>query len=346
MKKIREINLKELLATIKFRTIVNITAMVAGFFILFFIDNLFPVDKLTWPLQFVRGIIGAVMGGIISDWIYFWKWGFKEFHISCLKEISDKTENILEPVAFYTNDNKLGLVMERTRQINGKVKWLAAKFISRSLSQTFSDSNKVVFYLEKPKQYSEFLTHVMRECESSIWWTCPYTPKKWFEYLCQKQDGSIDEGKMEKVTNGRLSIDDVPSHFSWFIKLNQLSRRRIVILTDNEWETDLTNPSNEIYFKEFTKFFGKKQTVIDKMMRFVKESELNSDQKPWKSSKPWDYGIYDNELLIKWDEHGKYCELILSLEAVHKKIFIDMLSSLDFKTVSMVQSEIDRKKIT
>ena len=106
MKKIREINLKELLATINFRTIVNIAAMVAGFFLLFFIDNLFPVDKLTWQLQFVRGIIGAVMGGIISDWIYFWKWGFKEFHISCLKEISDKTENILEPVAFYTNDNK------------------------------------------------------------------------------------------------------------------------------------------------------------------------------------------------------------------------------------------------
>lgn len=341
MKKIRETNLRELLAS-KLETIVIGAGMMAGGLILFFIDDLFPVDTLTMPLKLVRAIIGAVLAGIISDWIYFRKWGFKEFHKTCLKEINDKTENILEPVAFYTNDNKLGLVLEKTRHINGKVKWIAAKFISRSLSQTFNDSDKVIFYLDKPKQYSEFLTHVMRECESSIWWTCPYTPQEWFKKLCLKSDYTQDDVKMTKIVSGTLSIDDMPSHFSYFIRSKHLSRRRLVILTDDEWNNDLTNPDNEMYFNQFIKFIP--DSNRDKMIRFVKINDLNSDQKPWNNGVPWDYGIYDNELLIKWNESSKCCELILSLEEVHKNIFNAMLSDPDFKTVADIRSEMNRKR--
>jgi hypothetical protein len=278
---------------------------------------------------------------VISEWIYFRYWGFKEFHDSCLKEITSKTESMLEPVAFYTDDKKLGTILEKTRMIDGKVKWLAAKFISRSLSQVFSRPDKVSFHLEKPKEYSEFLTQVMLECDTSIWWTCPYTPKKWFEYLCQNTDGTPDTKKQCKVLKGEISINDMPSHFVWFVKLNQLSRRRVVIIKDDEWD-ELTDLQNETYFKEFIKFIDEKSR--DKILRFVKNSDLTSAQKPWGNGIPWDYGIYDNAVLIKWEEQSKCCELILSIETSHRNIFNAMLTDNDFKTSVDIQNEIDARK--
>jgi uncharacterized membrane protein YeaQ/YmgE (transglycosylase-associated protein family) len=61
MKKLREIKLIETIANLRLKRIITIIAGIIGFIVAFFIDDLFPIEKLSWGLKVFRGMIGALI---------------------------------------------------------------------------------------------------------------------------------------------------------------------------------------------------------------------------------------------------------------------------------------------
>lgn len=236
-----------------------------------------------------------------------------------LKTIEDRLPNTREISALFTDTNDLEHHLGFLHDTVGGLTWIVAKFISKKLSQSFT--NKLTMEIDGD-DYSLFAARLYPECERSIALTSPFTPREWFEEL-------FTMDKIDRIKKGEeLAPQDVPQHVRALLNSQAPIKRRLVILSDEAWrevecDHSATNglSCQEKYYllKEFLRINtqnvnelfpnnqragrtrkndenGTRKPLME--TRFAKVSAVRSKVPGYRPT--IDYAIFDGSLVLQW----------------------------------------------
>lgn len=215
-----------------------------------------------------------------------------------LKPIQERLGNLIEHSAFYTTDQKLEDAINSLRSTQGKRVWIVAKFISKQLSDTFSELKVQI----SGDDYSSFAATLYPECETSIYLTSPFTPRQWFDQL-------LKGSHIQRIREGRqLEATEIPEHVRGLLASPAPTKRRLVVLCDEAWkELTCAHPTDQPhtqacvekrrFLEEFLRLsHDTGHSVID--TRFATESDVKRKVPGYEGSA--DYAIFDEQLSLKW----------------------------------------------
>ncbi|MCJ7508011.1 MAG: hypothetical protein MUO85_04680, partial [candidate division Zixibacteria bacterium] len=160
--------------------------------------------------------------GLFASAYYFERLNWKRKVDEIMQElggIQDRLLKMIEHTAFFTENNKLertalNLLWEKT----GGPAWIAAKFISKQLSESFS---ALKFDIDGD-EYSNFSGKLYQECMSSIFLTSPFTPVEWFRQLYPDHADEV----IEAINRGVPLAYDMPVHVESLISARKARLKR------------------------------------------------------------------------------------------------------------------------
>lgn len=265
-----------------------------------------------------------------------------------IEETLEKRMNqIIEFTALGTQNGCFEKVLDKLRDPNlGNIKWAIAKFISHKLNKDFNNMVEIEYI--PIKEYSNLLSELIVECRSSIYFTCPYYPKEWFSKLGVDPCTSCGSAGCSYETKK----EHLPQHFQSFCDSPVKDKKRIVNLTDNDWNAFIDGENSNDKCKCFNNFLRYKEgdddisIETDKKISlvFVKQQDLKDR---WGDELSGiieeDYNILDDKVVMMWKPYesggaeGK-CRLIFDKAEIerYKRIFLDIEESI-FKTPVNIQ---------
>jgi len=250
--------------------------IVAGLVVAFFVKS----SLRNIQLAFATGLMSAMMAHIIL----FIEFEYRRMLREELQKISNRLKEMAEHAAFFTERNRVeDNIFNLLRRTRGRKIWIIAKFISRQLSNSFSTLRIDI----EGDDYSRFSEKLYPECEHSIYLTCPFTPREWFEQLLSNED-------VDKIERGeQLPEDKIPPHVRALISAPAPDKKRLVILGEDKWK-ELYDSRNINFLREFLRI----NRGIE--IRFVKK-EILSEKIRYDYDENEDIAIFDRELLLKWE---------------------------------------------
>lgn len=203
-------------------------------------------------------------------------------------------QNMSEHAAFFDSKPIKDNVIELLRRKDGGPLWIATRFLSRQLRQSFL---KLQFEIDGD-QYSEFSKHLYPEAEKSIFLTCPFTPVQWFQQVFPHHSGEIVQQLMQgqqinQVLN-RLRLEKPPHVCS--LLAAKATKRRLVILPSKDYDCLV---AQDRVLEGFLKLNEEIET------RFTTASHLQARftfaGKEEFSILRNDYAVFDGEILLQWE---------------------------------------------
>lgn len=241
--------------------------------------------------------LSAGLLGLFSSAYYYERLNWKRKIIEIIEKlgiVEDRLTNVLEHAAFFTEDDKLEkTALSLLWQKTGGPAWIAAKFISKQLSDSFS----VLKFDINGDDYSDFSGKLYPECTSSIFLTSPFTPAEWFRQLYPDHADDV----INEINKGGDLSYSLPSHVESLISAKKAGfKKRLVILPSGNW---LSLNAQEKLLEKFLEMNEGIET------RFVEKEKLTAKY-PFVSEidfdfSKYDYAIFDNEILLKWERPGK-----------------------------------------
>ena len=208
-----------------------------------------------------------------------------------MDDIKGRLDKTIELSAFYTDGqeletNAIGIL----RSKRGGVVWIAAKFISRQLTKSFS----VLKFDIDGNEYSDFSEDLYRECKSFIYLTSPFTPAEWFRQLYPSKAEKVIKQIQDSEDPANVVID-VPGHVQALVDSKAIVKR-IIIIPKGGLDSIM---AQEKLLLKFLQMSGK----IDN--RFIEKEELSTHYKFTEDAdydfSLNDYAIFEKELLFKWE---------------------------------------------
>jgi hypothetical protein len=254
--------------------------------------------------------------------------------------INKRMEKIIEFSTLGTDSKNFEISLNKLREEGiGKVRWIISKFISSKLDKDFDNREIVKIENISVGEYSDLLEDLIGECENSIYMTCPWSPKSWF-----------DELNIEKVNTKNIKLEHFPKHFRSFLN-STVDKKRVVNLSNEQWD-ELIKKENKIYFNNFIKKANKYK------LKFAKMGEIKNTHP---ETKEGDYNVLDDKVVIKWQKYKQsletcsnarciiyprcdkskcivgVCTLILTELKVYKSIFENMDDKAIFKDAKEIK---------
>ena len=265
-----------------------------------------------------------------------------------MDDIKRRLDKTIELSAFYTDGqeletNAIGIL----RSKKGGVVWIAAKFISRQLTKSFS----VLKFDINGNEYSEFSEDLYRECENFIYLTSPFTPAEWFRQLYSSKAERIIKEIQDSTDPEEVEIL-LPSHIQALVD-SKATVKRIIIIPKGGLDSIM---AQEKLLRKFLQMSGK----IDN--RFIEKEELSAHYKFTEDIdydfSMNDYAIFEKELLFKWErpfgdekKSLKLIDLMSTAPIQGREHYKDIVENIFeyknavFKTCQDMLKEIDERKI-
>lgn len=265
-----------------------------------------------------------------------------------LDDIRIRQDKTIELAAFYTDGqelekNAIGIL----RSKKGGVVWIAAKFISKQLTESFSTLKFDI----NGNDYSKFSEDLYRECKKFIYLTSPFTPAEWFRQLYSGMADQVIE-KIQQSKNESDQILQLPNHVQALVD-SKATVKRIVVIPKGGWNTIVAQKK---LLKKFLEMNGRIEN------RFITKEDLVSQyhftEYPDFDFSRYDYAIFEKELLFKWErpfgDEKKALELIDLMSdtrdsarpAPYNEIVEDMFEfkRAKFLDADQILAEIETKK--
>jgi len=270
-----------------------------------------------------------------------------------------RMEQIIDFVAFGTKNGYFEQVLRKLKDPDlGNIKWAVAKFISYKLNMHFDSINGIEVENVPITEYSNLLAELIKECNSSVYFTCPYHPREWFIKLDIDPCKACKEGNSCKVDikGNFMPKGHMPIHFQIFCDSSAKDKKRVVNLSGEQWKGLLKNENakcfqNLIRYVEADKIVD---IVNDKGIElvFVKQEDLKARWgEEMKDIVEDDYNILDDKVVMMWDADLKKdpkgaigtCKLIFDRGLIerYKRVFQNIEES-SFKTPTEIQNMIEK----
>lgn len=250
--------------------------------------------------------------------------------------LENRTDRIIKHFAIGTKEERFSKVLEKLgKEDLGNLRWALAKFISHRLYKSFEGEDREIVIDEVGvSEYSELLTELTTECRKSIYFTCPYTPYRWFRLLNFDKCKSCTD--VQNCQRGKVMLYEIRQRASHLIELfgsNVAEKIRILNVADTDYgffERKESIKCIENFVTYFENGTRKKLTKDHKILvKVIKQSSLNPHQEnklaPIVND---DFNVLDEKLVMMWDQNktepqiGK-CTLILqpSMVKLYSSIF-------------------------
>jgi len=310
--------------------ILPLSLLFIGWFITLMLAN--ASQKVSFAIGFIWGLLGLMCEIMLIV--------NKKIREDISKEIDEfkktleaRTYHIIEPFAIGTKEEKFEKILKKLHDHNlGNLRWALAKFISHRLYRSFEKEDKeIVIEDVSVNEYSELLSELLSESRRSIYFTCPYTPEKWFKILNFDICNTCLEPK--NCQREKVMLHEIKSRANHLIEfLNSSVAEKIRIL--NVKNTSFFVKENLKCIENFVTYYDdnvyKKLTKDHNILiKVISQRELNPrNEEALIRIVDDDFNILDEKLVMMWDEdpnkpsHG-VCRLILNPSDVDKylKIF-------------------------
>ncbi len=247
---------------------------------------------------------------------------FKEKYFS---HIMNSLDRLSPYVAFHTDEGNFESLLRLSENIPTKTKWIVPLFISHKLSKDFLSPTKIQI-VTSATEYSEIINELLPFTHKSIYMTCPYTPKEWFENVFEESPE-----KRKRALTDQLDFNDFPPHAKAFLSANVTEvKKRFVIIAENKLN-DFFSINNRQALKCFLRF-SMKMSDYSISTRFAYEKTLCKAYCSCGLANV-DYQMFDQKAVIKWNDpteastdvrvngEEKLCTLILEPEHKYLKLF-------------------------
>lgn len=192
-------------------------------------------------------------------------------------------------------------------------RWIYSKYISNFLEKSFSSFTIKL----SPLKYSNFSGELFQLSEMSIYLTGSMTPSQWLDSLVDTSNqatGQHFEHQRDMFFNNELPIINYEKiiskeNHSIVLKNNSMiapeNKLRIVCLNNYDWEyLFMSERSVDAYYA-----INNHETIPNSF--FKNQAEINNDSfNPFQ----YEYALYDDQLLLKYDKEKELLTLISSQE--------------------------------
>lgn len=190
------------------------------------------------------------------------------------------------------------------------VRWIYSKYISNFLEKSFSSFTIKL----SPLKYSDFSSELFRLSEKSIYLTGSMTPSQWLDSLVNTSDQTTGHNygmRRDWFFNNELAIEEyqdiisIKNH-STALKNHPVikpeDKLRIVCLNDYDWKyLFMSERSVDAYYD-----INNHETIPNSF--FKKTEGIEGFFNPFQ----YEYALYDNQLLLKYDKEKELLTLISS----------------------------------
>ena len=271
----------------------------------------------------IGGIVGELLGlRLTNDWVsaalfaintaafgFVLEWALIASHQDRhrLRAVEDKVRKMVEHTAIYTEEGKFeGILSKLRRPEFGGLTWVVADFVSKKLSKHFPNDDEIMITEVGPVIYSEWVAQWLDDCENSVWFIIPYTPKEWFRALLKGQEAVFHDIGQEGQVDDRI----VPKHVSALSNCRVNDKKRIVIVTQQQWD-EMWQKDNMPYLKEFIRINKRSAELY-----FIISDEARRDINVDIGVVSKDYIILDERVALNWDPEEQCLKFILHKETV------------------------------
>lgn len=183
------------------------------------------------------------------------------------------------------------------------VRWIMSKYISKLLSVSFKsfsiDFKSTGDNIDDTKataEYSKFSSEIIKECKESVKLTGSMTPYEWLSNLAEDKD---NQKRFFNNEIPELIIDENNNHSTILRNCQIPEKKRVVCLSKFDYDNlFLFENSIEAYYK-----------INDGIpTRFICWDE-NSHHYKYMKPLQFEYALYDNTLLFKFDKETKVLEI-------------------------------------
>ena len=257
-----------------------------------------------WPTATLFAINTAVLGFVL-EWVLI----RAPQDQRRLGDLEDKVKKIPEHVALFTENGTFERVLGKLRNPEwGKVTWVVADYISKKLEKHFPDDDNLELLGVGPVVYSEWVSQWLSNCEQSAWFIIPFTPVRWFDALLNSH-----RDVFERIKRGtQVGLQYIPKHVLALRNCPARDKKRIVIVTSEEWETMFSH-DNIPYLKEFMRINNQNADlyfIISCMARRQLSIDIIME----------DYIILDGHVLLNWKPGEQRLELVLHRDTVNARV--------------------------
>jgi hypothetical protein len=230
--------------------------------------------------------------------------------------LSDLLERFSPYFAFHTEHGRLESLLRQAESIQSKAKWIVPLFISHKLSSDFDSSTEIRIPTDAGG-YSDIIADLMPFATQSIYMSCPFTPKCWFEMLLKDDRAALDAA----LTN-ELSDLQFPAHVRSFLAADVRDIKKRFVILPRGTLTGFFAPENRPALKCFLKFTNSEFGITT---RFAYADNLCAECPNPCDLASSDYQIWDRSAIVRWCEHGQdgkpFCRLNLNPDARYTKMF-------------------------
>ena len=198
-----------------------------------------------------------------------------------------KLKSVIGNAAFHSESEALKQALQWLHNTEGKKAWILAKFISKQLTESFSELKISI----DSAGYSKFAEDSLYpESEDSIYLTSPFTPEEWLKNFF----GTNEMIHIEQT--GELADNSIiPPHVRALNATHHAKdKKRLVILSDDAWET-LFQARYVNYLRAFQAINSQTDTKFAKFSILKTEGILKDDDKNK------DFAIFDKTVFLSWE---------------------------------------------
>ncbi len=266
------------------------------------------IPKLFWYLVCI--ILPFCFGYIVNDVLIeiYEKNTLHNDLTSLIHYVKVKFEALSVYYAFHTDNGHLEKILEKSKDIRTRARWLVPAFVSKKLTQEIENDSEIKFKASN-LEFAGILQELIPYCSDSIFMTCPYTPYEWFESLLG------DSGRFSLAKSGQLTKKDLPEHMRRLLSLKGPHKKRLVVIQDEEELDKLFKADNIRLLDAFMRFSNGKYSIDT---RFAYYPAMCGDCKKCNLTKQ-DIQIWDNSVVIEYKD--SICTINLDLSRYHRQLF-------------------------
>jgi hypothetical protein len=239
--------------------------------------------------------------GVILEWLIFeLPQDRRRLH-----NIEDKIRKMIEHTALYTENNAFGSLLAKLRDRPGRITWVVADFISKKLEYHFPSDDFIDYIGVGPTLYSDWVSQWLDECEDSVWFIIPFTPRAWFRAL-------LDEHVFNQIGSNPIHDEHLPKHILALRSCRVADKKRIVIVTLKEWE-GMWDQNNIPYLEEFIRINSANAELCFIISDIAQDALRTGIIRK-------DCIIFDRQILLEWEPDKCCLTLILHNETVKNRV--------------------------
>lgn len=263
-----------------------------------------PLSDQINPLK-VSLLFGFLFGLMSTGFVYFVGYLIyrrKKEYEGVMSELDLRLEHIIEYFAVANSSRKFQELLKLLRSGDlGKTKWLIAKFLSEKIrvdfdaQETKGKPDVVAISDFDSNDFATFAREITDECDTSILWTCPFRPERWFDTFTSRNEELSSTYNAWKKLNTRnpkdLAAKFNPERFPQlcgFLNSPLHNKLRIVNINSIEWN-EMKKDGREI-FEAFCLTNDSKRGHL----WFLNTNELNG----FNDEKNKDFALYDDKILL------------------------------------------------